>query len=165
MKKKQIISVFAILLLSALVHSLYDLAPSFLTSIISPVNESIWEHNKMILTAYTLWTIISMFIYPKQTYNIVFTNFITSLCCMFIVDLIFTPVYFYILKMQDNFPVTILIFTISIALAQVIGYYLLKRPYNRRLEFISIGLFIILFIIFTYLSYHPLDFKIFKVFN
>ncbi len=164
MKKKQIIGVFAILILSTLLHSLYKLAPSFLTSIIAPVNESIWEHNKMILSAYILWTVIAHFIYPKQTYNLVFTNLLSSIACMVIVDLIFTPVYFYILKMQDNLPLTILIFTISIALAQWLGYYILKKPYNIKLERISFVIFIALIILFTYLSYNPLNFPIFKVY-
>ena len=55
MYKKIILSSFIIFILSTLFHSLYNYLPCFLTSIIVPVNESIFEHMKMIFL-YVLFT-------------------------------------------------------------------------------------------------------------
>ena len=47
LKKWKVISCIGIFLLSALLHFIYDWFPSFFTSLFFPVNESIWEHNKI----------------------------------------------------------------------------------------------------------------------
>ena len=49
LKKWKIISCIGIFLLSVLFHFIYDWFPNFFTSLFSPVNESIWEHNKIIV--------------------------------------------------------------------------------------------------------------------
>ena len=60
MYKKIILSSFIIFILSTLFHSLYNYLPCFLTSIIVPVNESIFEHMKMIFTSYMFYLLIKI---------------------------------------------------------------------------------------------------------
>ena len=48
LKKLKIIGIVLAFLLAFPLHFLYDTFPSFITSIITPVNESIWEHMKII---------------------------------------------------------------------------------------------------------------------
>lgn len=52
LKKLKILGVIMAFLLCFPLHFLYDKIPSFITSIISPVNESIWEHMKILLEVY-----------------------------------------------------------------------------------------------------------------
>ena len=81
LKRNQIISVLTIILLSTLFHGIYEKFPNFLTSIFFPVNESIWEHNKMILVSYLSWMLISFIIYRYDKRNVIFTTLITSIIC------------------------------------------------------------------------------------
>lgn len=59
MKKKFLIAAAIAAALGSALHFLYDAAPNPLTALISPVNESVWEHLKlpfwpMLLTAFWL---------------------------------------------------------------------------------------------------------------
>ena len=58
LKVIKILSVFGIFLLSFITHNGYDIFPNTLTSFFFPVNESIFEHMKMIYTDYIIWSII-----------------------------------------------------------------------------------------------------------
>ena len=51
-KKYVIISSIILFGLGFIYHGVYDMVPSIITSIFFPVNESVFEHNKMILTSY-----------------------------------------------------------------------------------------------------------------
>lgn len=48
MKKRFIIAAIAVSLLGTALHFLYDLLPNCLSALISPVNESVWEHLKLL---------------------------------------------------------------------------------------------------------------------
>ena len=76
MKKKiiQIISMIFIFLIGFIIHNLYEWCPNIVTLILSPVNESVFEHMKMIYTSYIIWIIVKHFILKK--YNIKENNFL-----------------------------------------------------------------------------------------
>ena len=154
LKKWKVISVIFIFLLSALFHFIYDWIPSFFTSLFFPVNESIWEHNKIIVGSFLILAIIEK-IYYKKRKNVIFAEAISSLVCMILVMLIFTPVYLYILKTNDNMIVTFAIFLIAIIVSQIVSYKLLNKEYNSRLEELSIILFVIFFLINIIFTYYP----------
>ena len=48
MKKRAILSFFAAAALGTVWHFLYDVFPNPLTALIAPVNESVWEHLKLL---------------------------------------------------------------------------------------------------------------------
>ena len=154
LKKWKVISVIFIFLLSALFHFIYDWIPSFFTSLFFPVNESIWEHNKIIVGSVLILAIIEK-IYYKKRKNVIFAEAISSLVCMILVMLIFTPVYLYILKTNDNMIVTFAIFLIAIIVSQIVSYKLLNKEYNSRLEELGIILFVIFFLINIIFTYYP----------
>ena len=72
-KNIKIIGVFIIFLLCFPLHFLYDWLPNSLFSIFLPVNESIWEHMKMIYTSFVLYGIIDYFWLKKDNK---FNNFL-----------------------------------------------------------------------------------------
>lgn len=157
-KKRIIISTIAILLLSTLFHSVYDKFPNLITSLFFPVNESIWEHNKMIVLSYFILALLEkVFIYKDR--NILFTSLIEMIICIVFIDSIFTPIYLYILKTKDNLILTLLIYTISILVSFIIGEKLIKNTNNKEL-FASIG-FIIIAIVLILTTYYPPKLPIF----
>ena len=154
LKKWKVISVVGIFLFSALFHFIYDWFPNFFTSLFFPVNESIGEHNKIIVGSFLFWAIIEK-IYYKKKKNVIFAESISSLVCMILVMLIFTPVYLYILKTNDNMIVTFGIFILAIIISQIVSYKLLQKEYYSKLEELGIILFVIFFLINIIFTYYP----------
>lgn len=154
LKKWKIISVVGIFLISALLHFIYNWFPNFFTSLFFPVNESIWEHNKIIVGSFFIWAIIEKLYYKKRK-NVIFSEAVSSIFCAFLVMIIFTPVYLYILKTQDNMIVTFAIFILSIIISQILSYKLLQKDYNPRLEEAGVILFVVFFLINIIFTYYP----------
>ena len=66
MKKFKFIGIFLILFLSIISHFLYDFFPSTIFSIFFPVNESIWEHMKLIITPALIFMIFEYLFYKRK---------------------------------------------------------------------------------------------------
>ena len=73
LKKIKIIAIFGIFILSFLSHFAYDLFPNIIFSFIFPVNESVWEHMKILFTTTIIYGIIDFYLLNK--YNIKYNNF------------------------------------------------------------------------------------------
>ena len=155
LKKWKIISVIGIFLLSSLLHFIYTWWPNFFTAIFFPVNESIFEHNKIIIGSFLIWSILEK-IYYKDRKNALWAGFVSSLVCALSVMAIFTPVFFFILKTNDNIILTFIIFLIAIAWAQYIDYKLLNRDYNKTLEKYAILGFLLVIAINAFLGFYPI---------
>jgi len=156
LKKIKIIAIFALFALMSLFHFAYDLLPNTLFAIFFPVNESIFEHLKLIFTTFIIYGIIDYFLLKKfkQPRNNFFTNIlITSLSCIAIFLLIWLPIYY---KIGENMIVTFLFLLISIMFSQIISYYILKGENNQLLNYISIVIIVLTSIIFAYFTYYPL---------
>lgn len=161
LKKYKILSVFIIFLLMFPLHYVYDKFPNSLTSIFCPVNESIWEHLKLIFTSYMIYGIISYFVYIKNKIdvnNFIFDLFITSIINIIIFLIIFIPIYNVI---GENLVVTLSIFFVTEIITQFISYFILKKDNIKYLNIISFILIIVSYIIFGYLTYNPIKTELF----
>lgn len=158
MKKRIIIDSIIIIALSTLLHSVYEWFPNVLTSIFFPVNESIWEHGKLILTSFVLLYPIDRLIF-KSNDNSISSNAITAIICIVLTYLIFTPVYLYILKTNDNMVLTISIYIICIVLSMIIRER--YKNFFTNEQYMGCILFVTLYIIFGILTYNPIRKPIF----
>ena len=161
LKKSRIISTIGIFLLCFLFHFIYDLLPNFITAIFFPVNESIWEHMKMLFSAVVMYGIIDYIILQKfkVKYNNFFTNlFISGISIIPIYLIMFLPVYY---KIGENMVITIGIMLIAIIISQVISYYILKAKDCDKLNIVALILIIVSYIVFAYLTYYPLKNELF----
>ncbi|MEG2322361.1 MAG: DUF6512 family protein, partial [Bacilli bacterium] len=96
LKTIKIISLFVIFLLCFPLHFLYDLLPNCFISIFAPVNESIWEHMKLISTSYIFWGFFEYLIIKKNKIkinNYLFQLFIIPVISIILYLLIFIPLY------------------------------------------------------------------------
>ncbi len=98
MKKIKIIGVFVIMGLSVLSHFMYEWFNNFIFSILFPVNESIWEHMKLLVTPVLIYSFIEYFIYRKKGTR--FNNFSLSCSISIIVGivsylLVYLPIDYY----------------------------------------------------------------------
>lgn len=159
-KKRIIIGSIVVLLLSTIFHSVYDKFPSTITALFFPVNESIWEHNKMILLAFFTWSILES-IFSKPDRSVFYQNLITLIICIILLDLTFTPFYLYVLNAKDNIIITIIWYAISIVLSFIIGEKFFTISPSKSIETNSLIAFGLISIIFIILTYNPLKLPIF----
>ena len=152
------------MILSVIFHSVYKFIPCLFTSLIFPVNESLWEHGKMIILSYICLTIIEKIFY-KDNSNIIFSNLIASLICMILDFTIFGFIYFYILNTKDNMIVTIITYLICIITSLIIKEKYLRKEDNKKYNIISIIIYITICIIFIIFTYYPLRLPFFYDYN
>lgn len=155
MKKVKFWSVIGIFLISFLCHFLYDWFPNSLFSIFFPVNESIWEHMKIIFSAILIFSPIEYFILKKK--NIHFNNFLLSNVMMeisgiIIYLIIFIPLY---LMIGENMIISIGLLFIVYGIVEIIGYYFLNLKPIKYQGYIATFIIIIMYIIFSYFTYQP----------
>lgn len=156
LKKSRILSTIIIFIMCFIFHFVYELLPCTLTSIFFPVNESIWEHIKLIYTSIIFYGFIDYIILKKK--NIKFNNlpsalFISAISMIPIFLILYLPFYFTI---GPIFIINIIVMLIVIIISQIIEYYILKTKTNDKLNFISLLLIMLSFVIFSYFSYHPI---------
>lgn len=156
MKKLRIKSSILIFLLCFVSHFLYEWMPSVVISIFFPVNESIWEHMKLLFTTILLYHLFEyIYLYYKKINfnNYCIASFVSSLLSIPIYLVMFLPIYYAI---GENMVVTFIILFITICLAEIIHYSITIQKSIKYQCIISIVLIIISYIVFGYLTYdHP----------
>lgn len=155
MKKIKIFIIILAFLLSFPIHFIYDIFPSFFTSIIAPVNESIWEHMKIIYTSILLSSIIEYFIYKKKRYDT--NNFFISIPISSILGIIFYLVIYLLIDLfiPHSFFIAIFIMLITYIFSNIISYIILNKKEIPNQKELGISLILISYIVFTHLTYYP----------
>lgn len=159
-KKIKILGIIIAFLLCFPLHFLYEKMPCFITSIIATVNESIWEHMKILFGSIILSGVIQKIIVKSKKLkinNVCISNFIGGILSIPVFLIIFLPVYSLIGK---NLPITIIIMFISIIITEIISYYIMKRN-DLKLENITIIFVVLTYIIFGLLTYFTPQNKLF----
>lgn len=155
LKNMRIIATFGIFLISFLSHFMYELFPNPLFSFIFPVNESIWEHMKILFTSSLLYSVIDYLILKinKIKYNnYPFQLWFTSLIIIPIYLSIYLPLY---KLFGENLIISITLLFIIYIIKEIISYNILKSHNIKILNTITIPIIIIVYIIFAYLTYYP----------
>ena len=156
MKKIKIIGVIVIFVFTVLYHFLYELLPNPVFAIFFPVNESIWEHMKLLYSGLLSWGIIEYFILKKKQIpykNYVSTLFITMITSIMIYLIMYLPLYN---AFGENMIISITLLIIVIIIEQILSYYLLNySKENKTLNKVSILLIVLGYVTLTSLTYNP----------
>ena len=156
LKKIKIIGVIVIFLLTVLFHFLYDWFPNVIFSIFLPVNESIWEHMKLLYTGIIVWGIIEYFIFKRKDIkvnNFWYQLFLTAFTSIPLYLIIYLPIYSLV---GENIVINIALLILVIILEQVFSYYLLKDKNKKELlNKVSVVLLILGYVVFAFLTYNP----------
>ena len=156
MKKIKVVGVLVIFALTVLYHFLYEWFPNPVFSVLFPVNESIWEHMKLLYSGILTWGIVEYFILKRK--NIKFTNYFSSLFLTLITSIIvylilYLPLYS---LFKENMFISIGLLIIVIILMGIFNYYLIiRKEENRFLDKVSIILIILGYVVFLSLTYDP----------
>ncbi len=155
MRKIKIIMVIIVFILSFPIHFMYEWFPGFLTSIFFPVNESIWEHMKIIYTSILFSSVIEYFIYKFN--NIKVNNFILSIPLISIIGIIVYLIIYLLIDriIPHNLFVSITLLLLIFIFCEFMSYKLLTTGRIRKQRKVGIILIIISYMIFAYFTYNP----------
>ena len=161
MKKIKIISVFVVFILSFISHFMYNILPNSIFSIIFPVNESIWEHMKLIVTPVLIFSIFEYIIYRKK--NIKFNNFLLSYGVSMIIGIMFYLMIYLPINyiFGHSMIVAIILLFITFIIVELVSHYIMNYREIRYSNIIGISLIIVIYIVFGYLTYNPIEINLF----
>lgn len=155
MKKIKIIGVFVSFILSIILHFIYGWIPNSIISVIAPVNESVWEHMKLIVSSTLLFSILEHFIYKKK--DIPYNNFllsygVSSIMGVFVYLLLYIPI-------NDIFGhkayIAISLLFLIFIFIQIVSYYIMNSKKINYGNELGILLITIIYFIFGYFTYQP----------
>ncbi len=156
MKRIKFIGVIVIFLLTILYHFLYDWLPNPVFSVFFPVNESIWEHMKLLYSGIFTWGVIEYFILRKKgiSYrNFFSTLFLEMVTSIMIYLIMYLPLYN---VFGENMVISIGLLIVVIILEEIFSYYLFSySKENRILNRISILFIVLGFVVFLCFTYDP----------
>lgn len=156
------------ILLGIFFHFIYDLSGnSFLIGLFFPVNESIWEHLKLVLVPITIFSVFYSLINIKNKY--ILNNFWYYIAISMIISMLVIPVshytYKFIFKTVPDF-VNIIIYIVSI----IISFYYFYRkteneyinPSSNNKNSIGILTITILYLVFIIFTIYPPKLELFR---
>ena len=156
LKKIKIINVVFLFLLSFLWHFMYDWFPNTIFALVFPVNESIWEHMKIIYYCLLMGIILEFVLCKKN--NIKINNFyieamVKSLLGVIFYLIIFIPLY---LWLGESMFISISLMLITYIFMEYIGYKILtgEEMNINILPVVIIALGCIMFVILTFYPLH-----------
>ena len=154
LKKLKIVNVVIFFALSFLWHFVYDLIPNFVTAIFFPVNESIWEHMKIIFGVIIFGSLISLIL--MQKFKIKYNNFYVEIIIKAILGVIFYLAIFIPLYniFGENMFISITLMLITYIVMEFIGYKILLLD-ELEIKILPIILIVLCYILFALLTFYP----------
>ncbi len=152
------ITIFLSLFLFSFVYKKF---PNFLTSIIFPVNESLFEHLKMIYNAEIIVSLILYLILKKK--NIKINNYFIAL----LLSTVFNIVLFYLIylpiyrKFGSNLVITMIIYFITLCISQYLFYVITLKNHNKFYNNLCLIVIPFIWLILVYFTYNPLKVEFF----
>ena len=158
--KFQIFSTIFVIILGTILHFTYTWSKTnYLVGLFSAVNESTWEHLKLLFFPMLISTITEYSIF-KNT----FPNFLSSKTIGIITSMLFTVIFFYTYTgiIGTNYPfINILTFILSVIIGEYLAYILTINNFTfNKIFFISI--LIIITISFFIFTFNPPKINLFK---
>lgn len=156
-----VIGFLFVVIMGTLAHFLYEWSGNnAIVGLFTPINESIWEHMKLLFFPMLLY---ALFINAK--FHKKYSCISSALCFGISIGTLLIPVFFYAYTAilgKDLFFMDIGIFILSILIAFRLSY---KLTLSCRLEsnaLLFCTVVCILFVCFMVFTYYPPEFQIFK---
>ena len=157
----QIITIIIFIILGTLLHFTYEWSgENVIVGVFSAVNESTWEHLKLIFYPMLLMAIIGYFVIGKRTDNYWFAQTVGIL-----IAIIFTIIFFYTYTgvIGTNIDwLNISTFVISVFIGGYATYKILISRKRYNAECISIIFLIILLCSFILYTFNPQQISLFR---
>lgn len=136
-------------------HFVFDICSNDIIAVFFPINESIFQHMKMVFTVFFIFYFILFIIRRKFHFeNVFLTNLISSISTITFFLVIYIPIY---LRFGEHMILTFILLFLAILFGQYIGFRFLKKIDYKQIDILGIILISIIFIIGGYLTYHPIE--------
>lgn len=152
----QILAIFFSIIIGGILHFTYQLSGgSNFVALFSAVNESTWEHLKLLVFPMLLFAIIEYFFINKYV-----NNYMEAKLFAIIIGMVFITVIFYTysgILGNNYFIIDIAIFILSVILAECVGYKIMisKSFSNKITQALSIACVILIVIMFFVYTFNP----------
>lgn len=155
LKKIKIINVVFLFLLSFLWHFVYDWFPNNIFALFFPVNESIWEHMKIIYFCLFMGSILEFVLCKKN--NIKINNFYIEAMVKSILGVIFYLIIFvpFYLWLGESMFISISLMLITYIFMEYIGYKILTGE-EMNINILPVIIIVLGCIMFVILTFYPL---------
>lgn len=153
-KKFVVMNTLLTFALGFLIHYIYKWLPCTITTIF-PVNESLFEHMKLMYMSSIISSLILYLYFRKNNYkvnNYLFGLVLSIVFNMIIFYLTYLPLYYAI---GESMIMTLSIYFITIVLSNYLYYLIIEMKNNCKLNIISLILLLMIGFILTYLTYNP----------
>ena len=145
--KKNIFMIIFLFLLSFLWHFMYDWFPCVLTSIFFPVNESIWEHMKIIF-----YCLLTGSVLEKKGNNYYLNILVKPLVGVLFYLIIFIPLY---LIFGESMFISLSLMLFTYIIMELLGIKISKQE-ELNIKALPIIIIILISILFSILTFYPL---------
>ena len=145
--KKNIFMIIFLFLLSFLWHFMYDWFPCVLTSIFFPVNESIWEHMKIIFYCLLIGSVLE-----KRGNNYYLNILVKPLVGVLFYLIIFIPLY---LIFGESMVISLSLMLFTYIIMELLGIKISKQE-ELNIKALPIIIIILISILFSILTFYPL---------
>lgn len=157
-----LIGILVLFVVGSLFHFLYSLTGEcFIVGLFVPINESIFEHTKMVVLPIFIWWFI-FYLFRKKD---LFVNaWFTSALIAMISAIIVIPMLFYFYSQAfgiESLVIDILILLVSLAIGQILGLHYYRHGKGIEYHF-AIVLMIVIIILFAFFTINPPAFPIFN---
>ena len=157
-----LIGILVLFVVGSLFHFLYSLTGEcFIVALFVPINESIFEHTKMVVLPIFIWWFIFYLFRKKDLFvNAWFTSAIIAM----ISAIIAIPMLFYFYSQAfgiESLVIDILILLVSLAIGQILGLHYYRHGKGIEYHF-AIVLMIVIIILFAFFTINPPAFPIFN---
>lgn len=163
LKRYQTIGIIFVAISGVLLHFLYEWTDNnFIIGVFCPVNESVWEHLKLLFIPYLIYTFFQLFVLSEHFPNVIYSNTIGVLLGMASIIVIF---YTYSGIIGKSIALLdILIFMGSVYLSFLISSIMMKNRYGRNTycQLIGMIILILLFASFIIFTYYPIHINLFR---
>lgn len=155
LKKIKIINVVFLFLLSFLWHFVYDWFPNNIFALFFPVNESIWEHMKIIYYCLFMGSILEFVLCKKN--NIKINNFYIEAMVKSILGVIFYLIIFipFYLWLGESMLISISLMIITYIFMEYIGYKILTGE-EMNINILPVIIIVLGCVMFVILTFYPL---------
>ena len=157
-----LLGILVLFVVGSLFHFLYSLTGEcFIVGLFVPINESIFEHTKMVvLPIFIWWSIFYLFRKKDLFVNAWFTSALIAM----ISAIIAIPMLFYFYSQAfgiESLVIDILILLVSLAIGQILGLHYYRHGKGIEYHF-AIFLMIVIIILFAFFTINPPAFPIFN---
>ena len=166
--KIHILGFFIISVIGTLIHFTYELSNyTYVIGIFSAVNESIFEHLKLLVFGIVIFMLYEHIILYKDNNRYLFARLVSIIIGVFsIITIYYTYTFF---TKESIVIIDIILFYLSVLISQIISYKILvnklfkfKENHNKLINKHSKYLLIITICIFFFFTFYPPKINMFK---